>query len=93
MYFLWAPHKLVFRLIVGIGKPNETPALPLIEDSEHKVVEYAVLDTGKLFFDESFLQEEAYQRVLVVREPQGSQALQDAGDAQAVVGVPVSDKQ
>lgn len=33
------------------------------------------------------------QRVLVVSVPQGSQALQDAGDAQAVVGVTVSDKQ
>lgn len=67
--------------------------MPLIQDSEHKVVEYTVPDAWKLFIVESFFQEEANQRVLVVRVSQGAQALQDAGDAQAIVGVTVSDKQ
>lgn len=68
------------------------PALNLIENSEHKVVEYTVPDMWKVFLFKSFLQEEENQRVLVVREAQGSQALQDAGDAQAVVGVTANKK-
>lgn len=43
--------------------------------------------------DKSFLQEEADQGGLVVGVTQVSQALQDAGDAQVVVGVTVNDKQ
>lgn len=35
--------------------------------------------------DEGLFQEEADQRSLVVAVPQGSQALQDAGDAQVVM--------
>lgn len=91
--FLWAPHKLIFTVIVQIGILDEPPALSLIEDSEQKVVENAVLDLWELSVDESLLQEEADQGGLVVRVPQGSLALQDTGDAQAVVSVTVKDKQ
>lgn len=87
--FLWAPHKLIFTVIVQIGKLDETPALPLIKDSKHKVVENAVLDIWEFSVDESLLQEEADQRGLVLRVPQGSLALQDAGDAQVVMSVTV----
>lgn len=87
--FLWAPHKLVSRRIVQKGKLDETPALSLIEDSKHEVAEDTVLDVWKLFLDERLLQKEADQRGLIVTVSQGSQALQDAGDAQVVVCVTV----
>jgi len=83
--FLWAPHKLVFRIVVQKGKLDEFPALFLIEHGEHKVVEDAVFNKWKLSVDESFCQEEADQRGLVVKVTQGSQALQYAGDAQVVM--------
>lgn len=76
-------------VVVQIGKSDETPALVLIEDSEHKVIENAVLDIWEFTVDEGLLQEEVDQRGLVVRVPQGSQALQDAGDAQVVMSVSV----
>lgn len=66
--------------------------MSLIEDRKHKVVEHTILDLWQLSVDEGLLQEEAHQVGLVVRVPQGSQALQDAGDAQAVVSVTVNDK-
>lgn len=65
----------------------------LIKDSKHKVAEDTVFDIRKFSLYESLLQEEADQRGLVVGIPQGSQALQDAGDAQVVMGVTVGDKQ
>lgn len=43
--------------------------------------------------DKSLLQEEADQGGLVVRVPQGSQALEDARDSQVVMSVAVNDKQ
>lgn len=91
--FLWAPYKLVFTVIVEIGKLDETPALPHVEDGKNKVVENTVLDIWEFSFDESLLQEEVDQGGLVVRVPQGSQAFEDAGDAQVVMSVAVNDKQ
>lgn len=78
-------------VIVQIGKLDETPAFFLIEDSKHKVVENTVLDIWEFPFDECLLQEELDQGGLVVTVPQGSLALQDAGDAQAVMSVTVID--
>ena len=92
MNFLWAPHKLVFTVIVQIGELDEIPTLSLIEDRKHKVAENTILDLWQLSVDEGLLQEEVHQGGLVVRVPQGSQALQDTGDAQVVVSVTVNDK-
>lgn len=43
--------------------------------------------------DKSLLQEESDQGGLVVRIPQGSQALEDARDSQVVMSAAVNDKQ
>lgn len=90
--FLWAPHKLVVRIVVEKGKLDELPAALFVEDGKHKVVEHAVLDVRESALDEGLGQEEADQGGLVLREPQGSQALEDAGDAQVVVGAAVGKK-
>lgn len=42
--------------------------------------------------DEGLLQEEVDQGRLIVAVPQGSQALQDAGDAQVVMSSSVNDE-
>lgn len=67
--------------------------MPHVEDGKNKVVENTVLDIWEFSFDESLLQEEVDQGGLVVRVPQGSQAFEDAGDAQVVMSVAVNDKQ
>ena len=64
----------------------------LITDSKHKVVEDTVFDILKFSMDESLRQEEADEGGLVVGIPQGSQALQDACDAQVVMSVTVNEK-
>lgn len=89
---LWAPHKLISRVIVDEGKLDEFPALLLVKDSKQEVVENTVLDVWQLSVDKSLSQEEVDQGGLVVWVPQSSQALEDAGDAQVVVGVAVDDK-
>lgn len=81
-----APHKLFFGVVFEEGKPDELLALPFIEDGEHKVVEDAVSDMRKFSADQSLIQEEVNQGGLVVTVSQGSQALQDASDAQVVMG-------
>lgn len=80
-------------VIVEIGKLDESPALLLVKDSKHKVVENTVLNIWEFSVDESLLQEEEDQWGLVVREPQGSEALEDAGDSQVVMGFAVNDRQ
>lgn len=67
LYFLWAPYKLIFVVIVAVGKFNEFFSLCLTEDSKDKVVEDAVSHIWKLSPDERLLQEEVDQRGLVVR--------------------------
>lgn len=64
----------------------------LIEHSKQEVAEGTLLDVREVPVDERLLQEEADQGGLVVREPQGAQALKDAGDAEVVVSVTVHDK-
>lgn len=89
--FFRAPYKLIFTVVVQVGELDETPALPLVEDGKQKVVEDAVLDVWEFSVDESLLQEEAHQGGLVVRVSQGSQTLEDAGDAQVVMPVTVGE--
>lgn len=64
-----------------------------VEDGKHKVVEHTVLNVRKFAVDEGLDQEEADQGGLVLWKPQGSQALEDAGDAQVVMGAAVGEKQ
>ena len=66
---------------------DQLSALCPIEHGKQEVVEHALLDRGKIPVHKGFLQEEVNQRGLVVPEPQGPQALQDASEAQVVVSV------
>lgn len=75
-----------------VGIFQEVPALFPIEHGKQEVVEETLLDVGKLSVHQSLLEEEVHQRGLVVAETQSSQALQNARDAQVVVGVAVVDK-
>lgn len=89
MKFPGAPHKVAFEVIVAVGKLDQLPALLLVEDSKQEVVKSAVPDAWESLVDKSLLQEEADQGGLVVLVPQRSQALEDASDAQVVMGLPV----
>lgn len=89
--FLWAPDKLVL-IIVEKSKLDEISAALFVEHSENKVVEYTVLDVGESAVDQGLCQEEMDQWDLVMREAQGAQALEDAGNAQVVVSVAVGRK-
>lgn len=68
-----------------VSKLYEPSSLALIQNSKQKVVEDTFFDIWKFSVDESLFQEEVDQRSLVVNVSQGSQAFQDAGDAQVVM--------
>lgn len=55
-------------------------------------MEDTVPDLRQFSMDEGLLQEEVDQGRLIVAVPQGSQALQDAGDAQVVMSSSVNDE-
>ena len=87
LYLLGAPDELLSGMVVPEGKADQVSAPCLIEHRKQKVVEHALLDCRKIPMHKGFLQEEVNQRGLVVPEPQGPQALQDASEAQVVVSV------